>query len=120
MSLDRYYRVDARPSLTGIVNELTGAENVKSALQNRLSTSYRSVPFLPNYGVQLKQYQNQPMTADLRSRIIQEVTEQIMRDPRVKSIRSVNVRTTTEGLFLISVDVVLIGTEGALNVEVRT
>lgn len=120
MAQDFIYRRDIRPNLTGRVRELTGAENVKSALENRLSTSLRSIPFLPQYGVNLKDFLNMPMTADNRTRIIDEVQQQILRDRRVKEIRKIDARTTEEGLVLIQADVVLIGTNVNLSVEVTT
>ena len=117
MANDFLYGRDIRTSTNGEVRELTGNENVRSALENRLSTSFRSVPFLPNYGVNLKEYQNMPMTAEIRTRIQAEIREQILRDKRVKEIRDIKVRYNSEGLFLIQVFLTLIGTNRALNVE---
>lgn len=120
MALDFVYKRDFRPSQNGAVEELTGGPNVKSALQNRLSTFPGSIPFRPAYGVNLKNYQNMPLSAKNRDKLIQDVQEQILRDPRVKSIRKVEARTTDEGLVYISVNLLLRGTNEPQNVEVVT
>lgn len=120
MALDFVYKRDFRPNLRGQVEELTGGSNVRSALQNRLSTFPGSIPFRPTYGVNLKLYQNMPLSAKNRDKIVQDVQEQVLRDPRVKSIRKVEVRTTDEGLVFISVNLILQGMNEAQNVEVVT
>ena len=60
------------------------------------------------------------MTADNISRIEQEVQTQVLRDPRVKEVRKIEVTTQTNGLVLIRLNLVLVGTNENLNVEVVT
>ena len=120
MALNRLYREDIRPGISGNVVTLTGGDNVRSALENRLSTPLRSIPFLPDYGIEIKQFLNLPMTADNKSRILNEVVTQVSRDPRVKEVRNSELRSRDDGLIVISVDIVLVGTNEPLNVEVRT
>ena len=120
MALDFVYKRDFRPTLTGQVKELIGASNVRSALQNRLATFPGSIPFRPSYGANLKAYQNMPLSAKNRDQIVQDVQEQILRDPRVQSIRKVDVRTTEAGLISISVGILLQGSNEPQNVEVVT
>ena len=106
--------------VSGAFQQLTGGDNVRSALENRLSTSLRSIPFRPEYGANLKEFMNLPMTADNISRIEQEVQTQVLRDPRVKEVRKIEVTTQTNGLVLIRLNLVLVGTNENLNVEVVT
>ena len=115
---DFVYRKDLRPQRRGAINAIFGGENVRSALENRLSTSFRSIPFLPNYGVNLKEYQNSVMTEDNRTRIRNEVQTQILRDPRVKAIRSITVNHRSNGLLFIQVSIVLIGTDEVVDLGV--
>ena len=44
--------------VSGAFQQLTGGDNVRSALENRLSTSLRSIPFRPEYGANLKEFMN--------------------------------------------------------------
>ena len=60
------------------------------------------------------------MTADNISRIEQEVQTQVLRDPRVKEVRKIEVTTQMNGLVLIRLNLVLVGTNENLNVEVVT
>ena len=120
MAQDFEFLSDYRVSRTGSVNVLQGSDNVRSAIENRLSVSRGSIPFRPEYGILLKQYQNEPLTRELKDRIIEDLTAQIRRDDRVRLVKSIDVRSETDGTLFIYMDLVLTGSNTILGVEVTT
>lgn len=116
-NIDRIFRIDRRINQDGVYT-ISRSENVKDALKNRFSVFPRTVPFRPDYGVNLKRFQDEPLTSDLESRIIKEVRVQILRDPRVKAIRAMNIRKEDTGEIEIEAEVILVGEDDQINFRV--
>ena len=106
--VDEIFRQDFR-LVRGVPEVIRGSGNVRDALSNRFSVFPRSVPFRPDYGVNLKRYSNETITKELEHAITQEVEEQILKDPRVKNVRKIEFSFDGQGLLQITVEVVLQG-----------
>lgn len=118
--IDNIFKRDFRVMQDGRIQELTGRQNMKSSIENRFSVLRRSVPFRPNYGANLSRYQNEPMTSDLIQEILKEVRSQVLRDSRVAQIRAINLRTETEGIIEVDVEILLIGSRENLALRLVT
>ena len=106
--VDFVFRNDFRVSGDGTVNQISRAENVKSALLNRLSVFTGSIPFRPSYGSDLKRFVSEPSTKELNHRVSKLVTDQLNRETRIKRVDSVNIERKTDGTFIISADIILV------------
>ena len=119
MAQDFTYFRDFRVSRDGKVNSITSRENVRSALENRFSVSRGQIPFIPLYGTLLKNYQNEVLDRELEARLLSEVTEQFNRDPRVQRLRSVTLKSQSDGLIVLEVEIIIVGANTPVNVRVR-
>ena len=115
--LDGIFRQDFRLS-RGNASLLRGADNVRSALQNRFAVFPLSVPYRPVYGSSLKRYSNEPLTLELENQIVKEIRTQVERDPRVKSVRKISITSTAEGELRAEVEIVLLGNADNFQFEV--
>ena len=86
--IDRIFRIDARIDRAGKPFFLNGKENVRSAVENRFAVFQKSIPFLPRYGAILKKYQGRNLDPDTINQVRQEVNNQLLRDTRVESIKT--------------------------------
>ena len=115
--LDRIFKQDFRLS-HGRATLINRFENVRSAIEHRFSVYPLSIPFRPAYGAQLKRYSNEPLTIELEQQIIKEIRNQMTREKRIKTIRKITVNSTDEGSLKIEVDVILLGTQEALQFNI--
>ena len=115
-TLDRVYKRDFRVGNGGDY-EIIGSENVEDAIKNRFSVFQASIPFIPNYGANLKRYVDEPMNEDLKNDIVNTVTTQILRDERVRLVRAVTLNTQVDGKIEVEVELDLIGNEQNLAIN---
>lgn len=113
----RQNRDDQRVGPSG-VSGITGIANIRSALQNRLLTPRGLVPFFPEYGSRLKQFQNLPMTRENIVAISNEVQSSLLRDPRVQSVEEVRADGSPDGMVKIQVFLNLVD-RSRINFEVE-
>ena len=106
---------DLRANREGLT-ELTGVANVRSALQNRLATAKNTLPWRPQYGARLKNYQNLPLTAENMSKIADEVRSALDRDPRVRRVDEIEGASTTDGQVRIKAKIQIINQAEQLEV----
>ena len=76
---------------------IEGVENTRSALQNRLLTPYRSIPFFPEYGSALKQFQNLTINRENIGAVATEVERSLRRDPRIVNVDEVRAEGNEDG-----------------------
>jgi len=117
--LDQIFRRDFRLK-DGKVFHVTGRNNVREALEHRFSVSQKSIPFRPNYGVNLKRFSNEPMTRELEHQIVKEVREQVEKDPRVRIVRKITINIFQNGLLQCEIEAILVSENENLNFKVIT
>lgn len=92
---DLAYKSDFVLSSTGDFDTISGLENMKQALFNRLVTSPGSLIHRPNYGVGIKDFQNSPSTLSTQRQLALRIQEQFELDPRVEKVTGVQVNFDT-------------------------
>ena len=115
--LDRVFKQDFRLS-RGSASLISRQDNVLSAIENRFSVFFRSIPFRPVYGGGLKEYSNRPMTKALAHKVVQHIREQIGRERRVRDIRRISINTQDDGSMRIEVDVLILGQQDSSQFQV--
>ena len=84
---------DFRKTISGgNLQTVSGLENLRQAILRRLVTTPGQLVHRPLYGAGLPRFQNAPNTLDTRRTMSTIIEEQILRDPRIESVSSVNFR----------------------------
>jgi phage baseplate assembly protein W len=78
-------------SATGDIDLISGLENIKQALFDRLMTSPATLIHRPNYGVGIKDYQNAPATLATKRKLALRIQEQFEQDDRVEKVTAVSI-----------------------------
>ncbi len=105
--LDEFYLKDLAHdgdllvSPNGDVQTVTGLNNIRRALFNRLMTVPGALVHRPNYGVGIKQFQNAPNSIDNQRLIAKRIKDQFELDFRVEEVVGVQIQNSPETPELI-------------------
>ena len=81
-----------KTTVGGNIQTVSGLENLRQAVLRRLITTPGQLVHRPLYGAGLARFQNAPNTLDTRRTMSTIIEEQLLRDPRIESVTSVNFR----------------------------
>lgn len=85
MTTDYGSDIVAIPDLDPTFSPVTGPRVVAQAIARRLSTPRGSLPFYPNYGIDVRDYLNERITVGSLAQIRRDVESECMADERVRS-----------------------------------
>ena len=109
-TIEEYYLTDiAKREELGDVETISGLENRKLALIRAAVTNKGSLVHRPDWGGNLKAYQNAPMTLSRRERMANQLAEQWRKDPFVKKVTGVQIEQNAVDQITIIARVELIG-----------
>ena len=113
---DIYFDGDVRANKTGDLQTVTGRKNFKQAMWHRMITSPGSLAHRPDYGVGVKDFQNDVSTIERKRELATRIGEQFPRDPRCNEVTSVSfVNDEDPSKFKITVKMNTIGFEDDLE-----
>lgn len=93
---DILHRKDFVRTTSGDLETVTGRANLKQAIFRRIMTTKGTIVHRPNYGVGLKQYQNELMTLDQQRALSARIDDQLPQDDRVEEVLGVRVENEDE------------------------
>ena len=75
----------------GDLEQVTGLDNIRQAVFQRLITSPGSIAHRPGYGVGIKNYQNSPMTIATQQEIMLAMQKQFVDDDRIEELEELSI-----------------------------
>lgn len=92
LKTDISFKSDFINTASGDLDIIAGIDNVKEALFRRLLTTPGTIIHRPNYGVNIKKYQNALNNIDTQRQLALSIQEQFTQDERVESVNGVSVK----------------------------
>lgn len=102
---DIAFKSDFVETPSGDLEVISGLDNLKEALFRRLITTPGSVIHRPEYGVNLKAYQNSLSNLENQRRLAQTIKEQFELDSRVEEVSGVSFNVDDNKPDMIKVNV---------------
>lgn len=95
----------------GDIQLITGIENLKQALFNRLVTVKGSLAHRPEYGVGVQLWQGSIGSIDKQRQLAVEIKKQFEKDPRVSKVTSVSIKPdeSEPSMFIVQYKVEAVG-----------
>lgn len=95
----------------GDIQLITGIENLKQALFNRLVTVKGSLAHRPEYGVGVQLWQGSIGSIDKQRQLAIEIKKQFEKDPRVSKVTSVAIKAdeSEPSMFIVQYKVEAVG-----------
>jgi phage baseplate assembly protein W len=100
--VDINFNNDIKPAPNGDFQLITGINNLRQALFNRLVTVKGSLSHRPLYGVGVQLYQNDVSTLAKQRQIALEIRNQFKQDFRVNDVTGVSFEAMPDGQFTIT------------------
>lgn len=107
--IDLEFSGDLKSSPSGDLALVTGMNNLKQALFNRLVTVPGSLAHRPDYGVGIQLYQNGISSFSKQQELALKIRKQFEQDHRVAKVLSVRITKDGEGKFYIYYKVEAVG-----------
>lgn len=107
--VDLEFKGDLAAAPNGDLQTITGLDNLKQALYNRLVTVKGTLAHRPTYGIGIQSYQGSVGSIDKQRRIALEIKKQFKEDPRVEEVESIAIKMEKDGLFIIQYKVKGVG-----------
>jgi len=107
--IDLEFGMDLRTAPNGDFSTVSGLENLKQALFNRLITVPGSLAHRPEYGIGIQKYQNSLTSFSRQQALALEIKKQFLEDPRVVDVTSVRIIKGSEGEYIINYKIEAVG-----------
>src|SRR5574337_487746 len=95
--------VSTFPDLDPSFSALTGPRVVAEAIARRLSTPRGSLPFYPDYGIDVRDWVNESITRDRLAQFRRALEAEVVKDERVDSADSAIAFNTQTGEMQLSI-----------------
>lgn len=107
--IDIEFKGDLVDAPNGDMKLITGLDNLKQALYNRLVTVKGSLAHRPDYGIGIQLYQNSIASLSKQQELALEIKKQFKEDPRVIDVKSIAIKPEGDGKYIITYKVDAVG-----------
>ena len=96
MKIDIRFNGDIVPTTGGDIETVTGLNNLRQAIFNRLVTTPGSYAYRPNYGIGIKRFKNIVGNLPVQEQIMLQMQDQFADEPRIESLESLSFERDNE------------------------
>lgn len=114
---DLRHNGDFSSNNTGDISEVTGLDNVRQAILNRILTIKGSLAHRPDYGLGIKRFKGMLTTITNKRDMALEMRAQLEQDSRVISFDGLSITDQGSGKFNLMVKLTIIGYNTSSNFE---